>query len=202
MLSWFHNKAVRPKLPPNWTPDLWDELASKGNRGFDLQCYVGIENLSIKFDFNAHHGEKFDSVKVQRSAGGFIGAQPGTRLALLRAVLSFVAHPENDQNFSRLPKDSAGWGQTFNGGGGVPSLHFTLFISVENQRVFEESFVRAKMLHIDHVEMSIWAKSLEPWWDEEDEKNVFARVFNIQRVIFGQHLHLHGWEKWRARNSD
>ena len=190
MLSWFNNKAVRPKLPPSWTPDLWDEIA-KGKHDFDLQCFVGIESLSIDFDFCAYLGEEFNSVKAERSANGFSGAQPGTRLALLRAKLSFVADRENEQIFSRLPKGSAGWGQTENLLG-APRLHFTLFLSVENQRVLEELFIRARLLHLDHVGVSIWAKSMEPWWNVEDQRNVYARVFNIQRVLFEQHLHLRG----------
>jgi hypothetical protein len=59
---------------------------------------------------------------------------------------------------------------------------------VESQRVFEDSFVRAKMFRVDHLPMSVWAKTLEPWWDIEDRTNVFARVFSINRVIFEQGL--------------
>ena len=183
MLGWFKKTAAQSKLPPGWTPDLWDEIATKENHEFDLQCFVGIENFSIDFDFHAHYGDKIDSVRAERRANGFIGARPGTRLALLRASFSFVADPESQTIFGRLPNESAGWGQTTNSSDDVPGLSFTLFLSAENQRLFEELFIRAKMLHIDHVGVSIWAQSMEPWWDVEDPKYAYAKVFNIQRVI-------------------
>lgn len=205
MLSWFATKRKRrpnAELPLQWTSSLWDELAGgQHDRSFDLQCFIGIESLTAKFDFNAELGEQLDSVEVKREYAGFIGAQPGTRIASLRASLSFVQIPESVSAFSRLPEDSAGWGQTVNNNYVPPSLHFEVFSSAENQRVFEELFVRAKMLHIGHVPVSIWAKSLEPWWNIQDQ-NVFARVFTIKRVIFEQRLHLRGEVKQSLWHPD
>jgi hypothetical protein len=190
MFGWHRHEPERQKLPPRWTSDLWDELAGPTFPGhsFDVQLYIGIESLNVEFDFYSEFGESLDSASVKRLYNGFIGAKPGTRAALLRASVSFLANPEDASALSRLPEHSGGWGQTVNWQDRLPTLHLEVFASVESQRVFEDLFVRAKMFRVDHLPMSVWAKTQEPWWDIEDRTNVFARVFSINRVIFEQGL--------------
>jgi len=55
------------------------------------------------------------------------------------------------------------------------------FASLEAQRAFEELFVRAKMLHLNYVPLSIWAKVLRGQGGEKEHH--FVRVFSISRVI-------------------
>jgi hypothetical protein len=89
----------------------------------------------------------------------------------------------------RLPPESAGGGQTVdrkNSGG--PRLQFDLFASLKIQKEFEELVVRAKLLQLDHVAVSIWANAMEPWYDTNEQG--FPKVFNVCRVIFGQQIKL------------
>ncbi len=69
-----------------------------------------------------------------------------------------------------------------------PRLQFNLFASLEIQKEFEELVIRAKLLQLDHVAVSIWANEIEPWFDTNAQS--FPKVFNVCRVIFGQEFSL------------
>lgn len=167
MFNWFKNKPEPPisELPPRWTSDLWDEFFATGQTSSkpvlnDLKFTVRIDSLDVGIDFNPGYGE---SPKVRREYAGFVdGAWPNrnTRLGLLRASLYFV-----DRESFRplpLPAHSGGCGQTLNQTGLRPTLIIEVFCSPENQLLFEKLFVRAKMLHINHLPVSIWAQTLPP----------------------------------------
>lgn len=126
---------------------------------------------------------------MSRNYYGFLGGDPSSQQRLLGADLNFIADPSDLEIINRLPPQTAGWGQTLDMNiPRGPKLQFNLFASLEIQKEFEELVIRAKLLHLDHVAVSIWANVIEPWYDTNEQG--FPKVFNVCRVIFGQQIGL------------
>jgi hypothetical protein len=171
---WPWKKKPSVPLPNAWTPGLWQELMN-GQKQF--QCFLGVDKYDVTADLiYGNHQPSFT-----RSYGGFIGGPETSPLRQLRASLRFTTR-SSEWVFENHPAESNGYGQTNQWYDMPPCLCFTVFAAPETESIFEDLFVRAKLIGIPFLAVNIGADVLED--RPASDSNEFIRVLTLAASSF------------------
>lgn len=179
----FFKKKPNMPIPTKWTPELWAELSRSQN---EFSCFIGVDRYCVTTDFQ--YG--VEKLEAKREFGAAVFGAPETSLVRgLRATLSFKPRAESSSTYL-LPEHCSGYAFTSEmlpEYAAPAKLHFHVFAEAQTEQLFDELFVRAKLLKEPFVPVHFRLKVVQI---PPSDSSRFTKLVAIERAWFTQDLSL------------